>query len=377
MRDQVSDLELEEYHVQNLMRVIPSADATGWTPTLDLQVLFFRLTLDSATEFLFGESLDSQIAHLKSSLDQKDDHDGSLFGDAFDQATATMATGTRLGAFYWLVQGKEFRKAKTQVHKFADHYVRIGLAQNPPAISEKTLETGRKQKYVFLNALAASTRDPKEIRSQLLSILLAGRDTTASLLGWTFQLLCQHPEIYAKLRPIILSSFGTYDQPRNLSFSELKSCTYLQHVINEVLRLFPVVPVNFRRCLKDTALPCGGGIAGEDPIYVRAGEEVVYSMHVIHRSEQLWGPDANDFRPDRWVGKRAGWEYLPFNGGPRICIGQQFALTEASYVIVRLVQRIEEIKGVGLPARGMERHNLSLTNCPADGVKVQLKIAKD
>lgn len=174
VRDQVSDLELEEYHVQNLMRVVPSPDATGWTATLDLQALFFRLTLDSATEFLFGESLDSQIAHLKTDSDQKEDNDGSLFGESFDQATATMAMGTRLGAFYWLVQGKDFRKARAQVHKFADHYVRVGLAQNPLAISDKTLETGHKQKYVFLNALAASTRDPEEIRSQLLSILLVG-----------------------------------------------------------------------------------------------------------------------------------------------------------------------------------------------------------
>jgi cytochrome P450 len=358
------------------MRVIPSADEDGWTPTLDLQVLFFRLTLDSATEFLFGESLDSQIAHLKSSSDRKQDQDESLFADSFDRATACLATGTRLGQFYWLVQGKEFRRAKAQVHKFADHYVRVGLSQNPPAISEKTLETGHKQKYVFLNALAASTRNHEEIRSQLLSILLAGRDTTASLLGWTFQLLCQHPEIYAKLRPIILAAFGTYEQPKNLSFSELKACTYLQHVISEALRLFPVVPVNIRRCLVDTSLPRGGGPKGEDPIYVRAGEEIVYSMHVIHRSEQLWGPDANDFRPDRWEGRKSGWEYLPFNGGPRICIGQQFALTEASYVIVRLVQRVEEMKGVGLPVRGKERHNLSLTNCPADGVRVQLKMGK-
>lgn len=154
------------------MRVIPSPDANGWTPTLDLQALFFRLTLDSATEFLFGESLDSQIAHLKTDPDRKEDNDGSLFGESFDQATAIMATGTRLGAFYWLAQGKAFRKAKAQVHKFADHYVRIGLAQNPPAISEKILEKGDKQRYVFLNALAAATQDPEEIRSQLLSILL-------------------------------------------------------------------------------------------------------------------------------------------------------------------------------------------------------------
>jgi cytochrome P450 len=355
------------------MRVIPTTDETGWTPTFDLQVLFFRLTLDSATEFLFGESLDSQIAHLKGSSDRTQDQDESLFADAFDRATAMLATGTRLGQFYWLVHGKEFRKAKAQVHKFADHYVRVGLSQK----KAPTTPDGPKQKYVFLNALASTTRDPSEIRSQLLSILLAGRDTTASLLGWTFQLLCQHPEIYAKLRPIILSTFGTYTHPQNISFSSLKACTYLQQIISESLRLFPVVPVNVRRCLADTSLPRGGGPTGDDPIYIRAGEEIVYSMHVVHRSPELWGPDATEFRPERWEGRKAGWEYLPFNGGPRICIGQQFALTEASYVLVRLVQRVEDMTGVGLPKRGSEKHNLSLTNCPAGGVQVKCKLANE
>ncbi|QDS77320.1 hypothetical protein FKW77_004764 [Venturia effusa] len=377
VREQVSDLALEEYHVQNLMSVIPSPDASGWTPTVDLQVLFFRLTLDSSTEFLFGESLDSQIAHLKPNSERKEDSEELLFVKAFDQVTDTMATGTRLGKLYWLAHGKAFRQAKARVLTFADYYVRAALSQNPLAVSGKRPEEGQKQRYVFLNALAASTQDPEEIRSQVLSVLLAGRDTTASCLSWTFLLLCQHPEIYAKLRRIVISSFGTYKQPRNLSFSELKSCTYLQHIINESLRLFPAVPINIRRCFVDTTLPRGGGPTGEDPIYVRAGEEIVYSMHVTHRLEHLWGPDANDFRPERWEGRKTGWEYLPFNGGPRMCIGQQFALTEASYVIVRLVQRVEELKGVGIPAKGMERHNLSLTNCPDGGVNVQLKIAED
>jgi cytochrome P450 len=377
VREQVSDLELEEYHVQNLMRVI-TPDAAGWTSTIDIQVLFFRLTLDSATEFLFGESLDSQIAHLKSGSNREKEQDASLFAEYFDRSLGFLGTGTRLGKFYWIAHGKEFRKAKAAVHKFADHYVRAGLSQNSPGITEKAPNTGHKQKYVFLNALAASTKDPEEIRSQLLSILLAGRDTTASLLSWTFLLLCQHPEIYTKLHKEILSHFGTYMKPTNLSFSELKSCTYLQHVINETLRLFPVVPINARCCLvESTTLPRGGGPTGSDPVYIRAGEEIVYSVHVIHRSETLWGPDANEFRPDRWEHRKGGWEYLPFNGGPRICIGQQFALTEASYVIVRLVQRFEAVRGLGIPAKGQERHNLSLTNCPADGVRVQLKFAKE
>jgi cytochrome P450 len=82
-------------------------------------------------------------------------------------------------------------------------------------------------------------------------------------------------------------------------------------------------------------------------VYVKKGMQVDYSVYVMQRRKDLWGEDADEFRPDRWDGRKSGWEYLPFNGGPRICIGQQFALTEAGYVIVRLAQRFERIEGVG------------------------------
>jgi cytochrome P450 len=315
-RDQVSDLDLEEYHVQNLMQILePNAD--GWTSTIDLQVLFFRLTLDTATEFLFGESLNSQIAHLKSktNFSTSSDTNESMFAYNFDKALSHLADGTRLAKYYWLAHTPSFRKSRDHVHKFVDHYVQLGLSQ------EKPISNDKKERYVFLDALVSSTRDPVVIRDELLSILLAGRDTSASLLGWTFQLFAQHPEVYEKLRATVLQEFGTYENPLNLSFTTLKSCNYLQHVLNEALRLFPVVPVNFRRCLVPyTTLPTGGGPTGLDPIYLREGDEVIYSVHAMHRSPEHWGDDAEVFRPDRWQGRKPGWEYLPFNGGPRICV---------------------------------------------------------
>jgi cytochrome P450 len=92
----------------------------------------------------------------------------------------------------------------------------------------------------------------------------------------------------------------------------------------------------------------------------------------MHRRKELWGEDADTFRPDRWNGRRPGWEYLPFNGGPRICIGQQFALTEAGYVTVRLLQRFSELEGSPVVANN---HGLTLTSCPAEGVKIKMKLA--
>jgi len=117
------------------------------------------------------------------------------------------------------------------------------------ALREKGVQKGPigravKEKYIFLEALATQTQDPIELRSQLLHILLAGRDTTASLLGWLFFSLARDPARYKKLREIILEEFGTYERPLEISFSKLKSCQYLQHCNNEALRLYPVVPIN-------------------------------------------------------------------------------------------------------------------------------------
>ena len=351
-REQISDLQLEEQHVQNLMRAMRPSPATRWTPEVDLQVLFFRLTLDSACEFLFGESVDSQVRNLPENANLPPKHgnaattDEATFAGAFDRGQAWLSRRSRFGELYWLVDGPGYRKDKKAVHQFVDHFVRIALSKRkdsdfaaaaPRRVSTTEIEkgppsptTGRrsstgKEKYVFLEALAAQTQDPIELRSQLLNILLAGRDTTASLLGWTFYLLARHPKIWTKLRGAILSDFGNYSNGTSKkSFASLKNCTYLQHVLAEVLRLYPVVPVNLREAVKDTTLPVGGGEDGSKPVFVPKGTQVDYSVHVMHRLPHLWGEDADEFRPERWVGRKPGWEYLPFNGGPRICLGREF-----------------------------------------------------
>ncbi|EKG12102.1 Cytochrome P450 [Macrophomina phaseolina MS6] len=377
-REQISDLKLEEVHVQNMLKALP-LNADGWTDIIDIQTLFFRLTIDSATEFLFGESVDSQLLALPNYSSNRGDvppeRDERLFAYAFDKSQWYIARAGRFGSKYWLAHTRDFKKQCHDVHAFVDHYVQLALAKD---VREKEVEKGmrgQKEKYVFLDALAAQTRDPIQLRDQLLNILLAGRDTTASLLSWLFRLLAQHPETFNKLRNVILEEFGSYDSdPNDITFARLKGCSFLQHTLNETLRLYPVVPMNGRRAAVDTTLPLGGGPDGKSPVFVKAGTEVGYSVHVMQRRKDIWGEDAAVFRPERWEGKKVGWEYLPFNGGPRICIGQQFALTEASYVVVRLLQRFDELQGFGMDKRAM--HGLTLTNCPAEGVKVKLRAAK-
>ncbi|KIM92650.1 hypothetical protein OIDMADRAFT_46607 [Oidiodendron maius Zn] len=360
LRTQVSDLSLEERHVWKMMEAIVPGE-NGWTEELNLQPLLFRLTLGQTTEFLglfnHAEKLDSP------------DHNPQSFAADFDRCQATLATRIRYGKLYFLVDSAAFRKSCLRCHEFVDHYVNRALVEdlNDPG---KDIENER---YVFLKALISETRDPAELRSQILNILLAGRDTTAALMSWVFYCLARDPQRFAKLRAIIVSEFGTYKSFSNITFENLKDCKYLQYCISETLRLFPSVSFNARRTNKDTVLPTGGGSDGTSPIFVPANTRCEYSVHVLHHRADIWGPDVEKFNPERWEGRKAGWNFLPFNGGPRVCLGQQFAITATSYTIVRLLQKFDVMEN--LDQNPIAQHNLTLTNSPAAGVKIRLHMA--
>jgi cytochrome P450 len=139
--------------------------------------------------------------------------------------------------------------------------------------------------------------------------------------------------------------------------------------VSLALRLYPVVPTNIRMANKDTFLPVGGGPDGNSPVFVPKGMDVVYTTYSMHRLQSIYGPDAEEFRPERWGTLKPGWGYIPFNGGPRICVGQQFALTEAGYTTVRILQEFKGIESRD-PEPWMEA--LTLTMASKNGVKVAM-----
>ena len=194
---------------------------------------------------------------------------------------------------------------------------------------QKTHESEAQQysasRYVFLHELVSQTSNKIKIRSELLNILLAGRDTTASLLTSVWFMLANRPDVWRQLQREIDESLDVGERP---TFEKLKDMKYLRAVLNESLRLYPVVAENDRQADVDTVLPVGGGEDGKAPAFVAKGQIVHWNLYTMHRRKDLYGEDADDFKPERWLdqgekkGLRVGWEYLPFNGGPRICIGR-------------------------------------------------------
>ena len=162
---QYENLEIFKEAVDDLVECIPTDGGV-----VDLQALFFRLTLDVTTAFLFGESVRS-LKTPKAAGEQ-------TFADAFNIAQEYVMKRYRLLDLYWLIGGRKFLQACNSIHQFADQIINRNLLRD----SE---EDERQAKYVFLDSVAENTPDRTALRGQIINILAAGRDTTACLLSWT------------------------------------------------------------------------------------------------------------------------------------------------------------------------------------------------
>ncbi|AEO70311.1 uncharacterized protein THITE_2057357 [Thermothielavioides terrestris NRRL 8126] len=368
IKDRVSDLHVFESHIQTLFRAIANGGAlngehqavdieAGNGRPVDISDLFFRYTLDAATDFLLGHD-------VKSLSNPRQE-----FAEAFAEVQRIQSLVSRAGALNMLIPRHTFRQGMKVINNFINQYIERTLRLSPDELAGKTKSDAG---YTFLHALAGYTRDRQVLRDQLIAVLLAGRDTTACTLSWTIYELARHPDVLAKLRAEILSVVGPTRPP---TYDDLKSMKYLQNVMNETLRLYPVVPFNVRLALKDTTLPRGGGPDGTQPIKVLKDTPIAYSTLVMQRRADLYPAPSADFAPvdafspERWQRwQPRPWQYIPFNGGPRICIGQQFALTEMAYVLTRLFQRYGRLDSHMPPGEPTLRADIVLQ--PGDGVRV-------
>ncbi|KAI9685735.1 MAG: hypothetical protein M1822_004295 [Bathelium mastoideum] len=288
-KDRLSNLHCFELHTQALFAALPP---TPGEP-IDIADLFFRFTLDAATDFLLGHSVHSLA------------HPAHEFAHAFAAVQHTQSVITRAGPFNALVPRARFRRHLRTLNAFLQPFIERALRLSPAELAHRSQHD---EGYTFLHALAAFTRDRTVLRDQLVATLLAGRDTTACTLSWCLLELSRNPAIVAKLRREVLATVGPARAP---SFEDLKAMRYLRHVLDETLRLYPVVPFNMRIALRDTTLPHGGGPNGDEPIGVLKGSTIGYSTLVMQRRADMYpaewsaagekgGLDPGRFVPERW-----------------------------------------------------------------------------
>jgi len=230
------------------------------------------------------------------------------------------------------------------------------IEEGPTAVSEQG-EVPMDLVSILLRARDRGEQTGKQLRDELMTMLLAGHDTTALALSYTLYLLSDHPEArerhLAEVDEVVGDEQPTAQHARNLKFTD--------RVLRESMRLYPPVYAMFREPQVDVKL---GGYR------VPAESAVMLPQWVVHRSERWWDQPAQ-FDPRRWLpenrGDRPRFAYFPFGGGPRHCIGKQFAELEAKLVLAALGKRFSlEYVGPDLELRG------SLTMHPEEPLTMRL-----
>ncbi|WP_374687522.1 cytochrome P450 [Promineifilum sp.] len=208
---------------------------------------------------------------------------------------------------------------------------RLIAERRATAVDGQIQDTGDLLSMLLLSRDESGDRmSDQEVRDQLVTLFVAGHETTSNALTWAWYLLSQHPEVEERLHEEVDAVLGE----RPPALSDLPRLPYTMQVIKEAMRLYPPAwVINVRRAAADTTL---GGYQ------LRRGELLWISPYVMHRRPAYF-PDPERFDPDRWTPERERalpkFAYMPFGGGPRICIGNGFALMEAHLIVAAVARR--------------------------------------
>ncbi|CAG8953999.1 hypothetical protein HYFRA_00009098 [Hymenoscyphus fraxineus] len=358
-RAEIADLDHFENYVARFLKLIPR-DVT----TFDFQELTKRLFLDTSSEFLFGQSINSLFPETPFDTHEfMEAFDYSLFGLAL-----RLVAGPLKPLFFF---DPTWKKAYTKVHKFVDQKVQIALERQREIskTGKDPDEHGSKGKYVLLNQMALETQDAYDLRSQIVNIFFPARDTAAIAIGNVMFELARHPQYWDELRAEV-EGIGE----RKLTYELIKHLKVAKAIINETLRLhLPGTRIS-RTSLRDTILPEGGGPDQRSPLFVPKGTFIEMDLYALHRNPKIWGDDAEEFRPSRWKEGRdlweAKWQYAPFLGGIRMCPGQPLVLTQVTYLLVRLAQEFSAVENRDSVYRYVEEIKMTVES--KNGVKISL-----
>jgi cytochrome P450 len=217
----------------------------------------------------------------------------------------------------WIIWRKIPRPGFKQPLQELDAYLYeiITTRRQQNATASQTTSVEHPRQTDLLQHLIDAGLSDDVIRDQMLTMLIAGHDTSTALLAWTFALLGQHPAVYQRVQAEV---------------DTLERSPLLDQVIKESLRLYPPIHIGNRRIAE--AMHFNEGTVPE-------GERMFYSIYLTHRDPAIW-ENAEDFCPERFAHgrKTPPFAYVPFGGGPRACIGGAFGQAEARLVMARLLQ---------------------------------------
>ncbi|XP_066345696.1 cytochrome P450 704C1-like [Miscanthus floridulus] len=293
---------------------------------LDVADLLMRSTLDSIFKVGFGVSLGV--------LSGCSDEGAAAFTRAFDDASEQVLY--RFFDLSWKL--KRLLNISSEAAMKGSIRTIDGFVYG--VIDRKIEQMGRdqqefaKKEDILSRFLMERESDPgcfdnKYLRDIILNFVIAGRDTTAGTLSWFLYVLCRNQHIQDRVaREVRAATTGDRDVRAQqfvafLTEDAISRMQYLHAVLTETLRLYPAVPIDVKCCFSDDTLP--------DGYAVKKGDMVNYQPYPMGRMEFLWGADAEEFRPERWLDDdgvfvpESPFKFTAFQAGPRVCLGKEFA----------------------------------------------------
>ncbi|HEV3468388.1 MAG TPA: cytochrome P450 [Pyrinomonadaceae bacterium] len=281
---------------------------------LDLWPEMLRLTLGVVGKTLFGADVDSEA-----------DEVGRAMRAAVSRYRAFRLPLARLLESLPLARMMQYRRGKERLRRVVFKLI------------EERRREGRDHGDLLSMLLLAEDAEeggrrltPEQVWDEAVTLFIAGYDTMATALMWTFYLLSEHPEVEARLHEEIETVLGG---GRPATFEDFKRLTYTEQVLAEAMRIYPPVWRLVRRAVAD--FPLGEYV-------VPRGSLVIMSQYVMHRDPRFY-PEPLRFDPERFAPEaraaRPPYSYFPFGGGPRRCLGEGFALTEGVMLLATLARR--------------------------------------
>uniref|UniRef100_A0A2P2NJ14 Cytochrome P450 86B1 n=1 Tax=Rhizophora mucronata TaxID=61149 RepID=A0A2P2NJ14_RHIMU len=337
-------------------RLLPILEnAASKSMSVDLQDILLRLTFDNVCMIAFGVD----PGCLRPGLPQ------IPFARAFEDATEAALLRFVMPTCIWkamrylgLGTEKKLRRSIRGVDEFAEEVIRkrkkeIAAKSSDDEDDDDDGDMKKKKKQqqrsdiltVFMRQRDehgnGQPYSDKFLRDICVNFILAGRDTSSVALCWFFWLLDSHPAVEEKILSEIcriLNEREDFDagNPLQVIFrpEEIKKMDYLQAAISEALRLYPSVPVDHKEVLEDDRFP--------DGTVLEKGTKVVYAIYTMGRMEAIWGKDCREFKPERWLKdgrfmSESAYKFTAFNGGPRLCLGKDFAYYQMKFVAASLI----------------------------------------
>ena len=325
---------------------------------IDLQADLMRFTVDTIAGLAFG----SEVNTLESVEDVIQKHLDKIFPSLFKR----MMSPLPVWRWYKKESDRQLERAMREVDSAVAGFVaqaRDRLAADPAR---------REHPHNLLEAMIVAADAPDSgitdevVAGNVLTMLLAGEDTTANTIAWMIHLLWKHPEVLARAQQEVRSAVADPDAP---SFAEIDGLDYIEACAHETMRLKPVAPQLPLQATRDTVL---------GDVRVPAGTMVINMLRHDSLSERFV-PEAASFKPERWLGERGPGEQansakrlsMPFGAGPRMCPGRYLALLEMKMAMAVLLGRFD-IVSVDTPDGQEPEERLSFTMTPV-GLSMRLR----